>query len=149
MSNAPTTRSVDDVQAHLIGTNDTVKLAVLAGPADGSPTTVVFEIWEPGGAQPDNSHEDSAETFVVLAGTARAHSDEHVVDLVAGDVIVLPEGSVHHIVNSSPDQRLYTLTVMARDGGFAELIESGPPAELDAADRAVLGRVTRPATTGR
>lgn len=138
---APVVRRVADVTPHFIGDNRTVKLAVLAGPADGSTTTTVFEIWEPGGAQPDNSHEDSAETFVVLQGTARAHSDDHVVDLTAGDVLVLPTGSVHHIVNTSATDRLYTLTVMASDGGFAELIETGPVASFDEADLAVLGRV--------
>lgn len=140
---APVLRRVADVTPHFIGDNRTVKLAVLSGPADGSSSTVVFEIWEPGGAQPDNSHPASAETFVVLSGVATAHSDDHVVELAAGDVLVLPMGSVHHITNSSATDRLYTLTVMADDGGFAELIETGPVAALDAADLTVLGRLDR------
>src|SRR4051812_3900658 len=99
MAAAPVVTSLPDITPHHIGENRTVKLAVLSGPADGSGTTVVFEIWEPGGSQPDNSHAASTETFVVLRGIARAYSDEHVVDLAAGNVIVLPAGSVHHIVN--------------------------------------------------
>lgn len=141
MRPAPVVKTLADVTPHHIGGNRTVKLAVLSGPADGSSTTVVFEIWEPGGAQPDNSHAESTETFVVLQGTARAHSDEHVTELRPGSVIVLPAGSVHHIVNTSASERLYTLTVMENDGGFAELIETGPVATLDAQDAAVLGAV--------
>jgi mannose-6-phosphate isomerase-like protein (cupin superfamily) len=139
MAAAPVVKTIADVVPHHIGDNRTVKLAVLSGPADGSGTTVVLEIWEPGGAQPDNSHAESTETFVVLQGTARAHSDEHVTDLGPGSVIVLPATSVHHIVNTSATERLYTLTVMENDGGFAELIESGPATVFDDQDAAVLG----------
>jgi len=138
MSVAPVVKDLGDITPHFIGDNRTVKLAVLSGPADGSDTTVVFEIWEPGGSQPDNSHEESTETFIVLQGTATAHSDEHTAHLVPGNVIVLPEGSVHHIVNTSPTERLYTITVMANDGGFSDLITTGPLAEFDSADLAVL-----------
>ncbi|WP_369137224.1 cupin domain-containing protein [Modestobacter versicolor] len=141
MATAPVVRSLADITPHHIGDNRTVKLAVLSGPADGSGTTVVLEIWEPGGSQPDNSHEESTETFVVLKGTARAHSDEHVADLGPGDVIVLPATSVHHIVNSSATERLYTITVMENDGGFADLVLTGPEATLDDADAAVLNAV--------
>jgi mannose-6-phosphate isomerase-like protein (cupin superfamily) len=62
-----------------------------------------------------------------------------VADLGPGDVIVLPATSVHHIVNTSTTDRLYTITVMENDGGFADLIFSGPEAFLDDADAAVLG----------
>ncbi|SDG22500.1 cupin domain-containing protein [Klenkia brasiliensis] len=141
MATAPVVKSLSDITPHYIGDNRTVRLAVLSGPADGSSTTVVLEIWEPGGSQPDNSHEASTETFVVLRGTARAHSDEHVTELGPGDVIVLPATSVHHIVNTSATERLYTITVMENDGGFADLILTGPEAFLDDADAAVLGAV--------
>ena len=141
MAAAPVVRSLAEITPHHIGDNRTVKLAVLSGPAEGSRATVVLEIWEPGGSQPDNSHPASSETFVVLRGTARAHSDEHVADLGPGSVIVLPPTSVHHIENTSATERLYTITVMEDDGGFADLILSGPAATLDDADAAVLGAV--------
>jgi mannose-6-phosphate isomerase-like protein (cupin superfamily) len=138
---APVVKTLSDITPHYIGDNRTVKLAVLSGPADGSGTTVVFEIWEPGGAQPDNTHAASTETFVVLRGTARAHSDQHVADLGPGSVLVLPATSVHRIENTSATERLYTLTVMENDGGFADLISTGPEAVLDEQDAAVLGTV--------
>ena len=105
MTNPPQTFPAAAISAFRISPQDTVKLAVLAGPSTGSSATVVFEIWEPGGAQPPNSHPDSAETFVVLRGTATAYSDEHVQPLQAGDTLVLPAGSVHRIVNTSPTER--------------------------------------------
>jgi quercetin dioxygenase-like cupin family protein len=132
--------SAGAIRAFHISPDDTVKLAVLSGPGSGSSATVVFEVWEPLGSQPPNSHPDSAETFVVLSGEAVAHSDGSEHALAAGDVLILAPGSVHRIVNSSPDQPLYTITVMADDNGFADLITRGQPVELTEQDLAVLGR---------
>lgn len=77
MADAPTVKNIEDLTARLISPTDAVKLIPLAGPSDGSPTSVFFEVWEPGGAQPDNSHPDSVEIFIVLSGEAEATSDEH------------------------------------------------------------------------
>jgi mannose-6-phosphate isomerase-like protein (cupin superfamily) len=142
-SSAPVVRHLDDVLPRLISPADTVRLATLVRPSDGTDTSVFFEVWEPSGAQPPNSHPDSTEIFVVLRGEGRAFSDEHGVDLRAGDVLILPPGSVHRIVNTSPTERLYTVTIMANDpgalpGGFAALVDRGTPLTWDAADRAVL-----------
>jgi quercetin dioxygenase-like cupin family protein len=139
MSLAPTLHGLTDLTAYKISPNDTVTLTVLSGPkTSGSNTTVCFEIWEPGGSQPDNSHPESTETFVVLRGDGVAHCDEHVVALTPGSVIVLPAGSVHHIVNSSTTHKMYTITVMENDGGFEDLILRGIPTELTDDDIAVL-----------
>lgn len=143
MTAAPILRHVDDVLPRLISPGDTVKLACLAGPADGTATSVFYEVWEPLGAQPDNSHTDSTEIFVVLAGHGVAHSDEHSVPIGPGDALVLPPGSVHRIENSSDQERLYTVTIMANDlgalpGGFAKLVTDGAPVGWDDTDRAVL-----------
>jgi mannose-6-phosphate isomerase-like protein (cupin superfamily) len=142
-SPAPVLRHLDDVVPKLISPADTVRLATLVRPADGTDTSVFFEVWEPSGAQPPNSHAESTEVFVVLRGEGRAYSDEHTVDLRAGDVLILPPGSVHRIVNTSPTERLYTVTIMANDpgalpGGFAALVDQGTPVSWDSADRAVL-----------
>jgi mannose-6-phosphate isomerase-like protein (cupin superfamily) len=142
-SSAPVVRHLDDVLPMLISPADTVRLATLVRPSDGTETSVFFEVWEPSGAQPPNSHPGSTEIFVVLRGEGRAFSDEHSVDLRPGDVLILPPGSVHRIVNTSPTERLYTVTIMANDpgalpGGFAALVDRGTPLAWDAADRAVL-----------
>lgn len=139
----PVVRHLDDVMPRLISPADTVRLATLVRPADGTGTSVFYEAWEPGGSQPPNSHPDSTEIFVILRGTGRAHSDGHVADLRAGDVLVLPPGSVHRIENTSATERLYAVTIMANDpgalpGGFAALVDKGTPAGWDNTDRAVL-----------
>jgi mannose-6-phosphate isomerase-like protein (cupin superfamily) len=144
-SGPPVVKRLDDVQPKLISPDDTVRLATLVRPADGTRASVFYEIWEPEGTQPPNSHPDSAEIFIVLSGHAQAFSDEHRVDLGPGDVLLLPAGSVHRIVNASPTERLYTVTIMDRDagalpGGFAALVDRGAPAAWDEADRAILGQ---------
>lgn len=142
-SPAPVVRHLDDVVPKLISPSDTVRLATLVRPADGTGTSVFFEIWEPGGSQPPNSHPDSTEIFVMLRGEGRAFSDEHTADLRAGDVLILPPGSVHRIVNTSATQRLYAVTIMTSDagalpGGFAALVDLGTPVTWEPADRAAL-----------
>ncbi|GAA1000661.1 cupin domain-containing protein [Subtercola frigoramans] len=148
MSTAPLLKHETDYTAYRITAEDTVRLVPLTGPSDGSPTSVFFEIWDPQGVQPDNSHPESVEIFVFLQGTGIAYSDEHSVEVTAGDVIVLPVGSVHHIKNTSSTDRLYAVTVMANDlgsqpddstvTGFHELVLGGVVDGLDDADRSVL-----------
>jgi mannose-6-phosphate isomerase-like protein (cupin superfamily) len=141
LSEAPVVKHIDDLTARLIAPQDTVKLVALTGPSDGSPTSVFFEIWEPSGSQPKNSHPDSVEIFLILNGTAEAHSDEHVVTLRQGDVIVLPKGSTHTIRNTSDTERLYAVTIMATDNegsipeGFEHLVTSGLPTAFDDDDK--------------
>jgi len=137
---APIVQKLAELPAFLISPHDTVRLAALSGPAQGSSASVFLEIWEPGGAQPLNSHADSAEIFIVLAGSAVAHSDAATVALSAGDVLTLQPGSEHRIVNASATERLYTITVMADDGGFEKLVTSGTPVALSGDDLDVLVR---------
>ncbi|MGB3482728.1 MAG: cupin domain-containing protein [Mycobacterium sp.] len=139
MTSPPILRHLDDLKKFAIGPGDTVQQIYLAGPDDGCAASVFFEVWEPGGSQPPNSHPGSAEVFVILAGQGRAHSDETTVDLAPGDVLVLPEGSVHRIENTSTTERMYAVTVMAADkgameGGFAALVKAGLAADLDDID---------------
>lgn len=141
MADAPILKHLDDLTTHRISPGDTVKLAHITGPSEGSPTSVFFEIWDPQGVQPDNTHPDSVEIFVFLSGEGIAVSDEHSVAVKAGDVLVLPSGSVHHIKNTSTTDRLYAVTIMANDlgsmdKGFEHLVTSGQRETLDTADRA-------------
>lgn len=124
--------------AHHITPGDTVKLAVVRHPDGPDDASVLFEVWEPGGAQPPNSHPDSVETFWFLAGEGIATSDGVELPVRAGQLLVLPAGSLHHIRNTGTG-RLYAITTMTPDAGFAAFVERGPVTELDAADLAVLG----------
>ncbi len=142
MSDAPVVVDVEGLVGYKISPGDTVTLAVLSGPVtSGSDTTVCLEIWEPLGAQPPNSHADSTETFVIVAGDGVAYSDEHERSVSAGTVIVLPKGSVHRIVNTSTTDKMYAITVMERDGGFEDMILRGTRVSLSDEDREVIARM--------
>ncbi|MEE3851833.1 cupin domain-containing protein [Gordonia sp. LSe1-13] len=146
---APVVADVDTLHGYKISPDDTVTLAVLSGPeTSGSDTTVCLEIWEPLGSQPPNSHPESTETFVIVAGDGVAYSDDHVRPVSAGTIIVLPKGSVHRIANSSETDKMYAITVMERDGGFEDMILRGSPVALSDEDRAVLGAATGRPTSG-
>ena len=126
-----------DAACYRISAGDTVRLALVRAPDALDPSSVSFEIWDPGGAQPPNSHPQSVETFWFLRGSGIAISDGVEHPVAAGQLLVLPPGSVHRIVNTGAG-RLYAITTMSPDCGFAELITSGLADVLDADDRAVL-----------
>jgi hypothetical protein len=123
--------------AFRISPGDTVKLAPLRDPDTLYPASVFFEIWEPGGSQPPNSHPGSVETFLFLAGEGVAYCDEVVSAVQAGQFLVLPPRSVHRVENTGPG-RLYAITTMTPDAGFAALVRAGVPEPLDPEDLAVL-----------
>ena len=125
-----------------ISPGDTVTLSVLQRPGAAGTASVFLEVWEPGGAQPINSHPESVETFLFLRGTGRAESDGTVLDVGPGDLLILPAGSRHRIVNTGPG-RLYAITTMVSDHGFCAFVERGMPASLDAADLEVMGVARR------
>lgn len=122
---------------HRITAGDTVKLAVVLAPASPEDPSVSFEVWEPGGSQPPNSHPRSVETFWFLQGEGIATSDGQEIPVRAGQLLVLPPGSVHHIRNTGPG-RMYAITTMSPDDGFADLIRRGPADVLDDEDVQVL-----------
>jgi len=122
---------------HRISAGDTVRLTLVRAPDALYDASVSFEIWDPGGAQPPNSHPRSVETFWFLEGEGVATSDGVDTPVRAGQLLVLPPGSVHQIRNTGAG-RLYAITTMIPDDGFAELIRRGPLAELDDDDRRVL-----------
>ncbi|MGE8347394.1 cupin domain-containing protein, partial [Pseudomonas helleri] len=84
-----------------------------------------------------NSHTLAHEFFFVLSGEGVAVSDGEKLPIRKGDSLLLRPGSEHVIRNTGPN-KLYTLTVMTPNEGFAELIRSGTRVELDAEDLLVL-----------
>lgn len=135
--NTATVLDTFSASCHRIAADDTVRLALVRPPADAADFSVSFEIWDPDGAQPPNSHPHSVETFWFLQGSGIAVSDGVETPVSAGQFLVLPAGSVHQIRNTGPG-RLYAITTMMPDDGFAQLITQGPRAELDDDDLAVL-----------
>ncbi len=133
----PRLDDVGDARAWRISEGDTAVLVPLRRPAHHDDTSICLEIWDPGGAQPPNSHPRSTETFVILDGSGIAVCDDVELDVRAGQVLTLPAGSQHHL-HDAGDGRLRALTWMAPDDGFVDLIESGRPETLGAADLAAL-----------
>ena len=99
--------------------------------------TLVVEIFEPGGKTPPNTHAVAEEVFFVLAGTGKAIADGAERDVGPGDTLVLRPG-VEHVVENTGPGKLYCLTMMTPNEGFAELIRNGTPVELTDDDRAVI-----------
>jgi mannose-6-phosphate isomerase-like protein (cupin superfamily) len=110
----------------------------LADPvADGVNFTTYVEIFEPGGATPPNTHVAAWEQFMVLAGEGVAQYDGRVSPVASGDIFIVPPGTEHVVQNTGPG-KLYCLTTMTLDEGFADLIRRGIPMSLDDDDRRVL-----------
>ena len=79
------------------------------------------------------------ETFLFLQGSGTAYCDGTRVEVHAGQLLVLPARSLHHI-ESSPAGKLYAITTMAPDDGFAALVRRGSVAPLDDQERAVVAQ---------
>jgi mannose-6-phosphate isomerase-like protein (cupin superfamily) len=124
---------VRDAPCYRISAGDTVKLAVLRAPQTPEETSVCVEVWDPGGSQPANSHPRSVEMFYFLRGEGVAECDGVERSVRAGDLVVLPPGSVHRIRNTGPG-RMYAITTMSPDDGFVALICRGVADRLDSHD---------------
>ncbi|WP_232478539.1 cupin domain-containing protein [Roseomonas rosulenta] len=127
-----------DLRGFRITPTDTNYFACLLDPlADGVSFTLVVEIFEPGGRTPPNTHSAAEECFFVLAGSGVAMADGKAMPIGAGDCFVLRPG-VEHVVENTGTTKLYCLTLMTPNQGFAELIRDGTPVDLAAEDIAVL-----------
>lgn len=131
-------RSVRDVEVRRIASDDSNYFALLFDPeADGIEPVCVVEIFTVGGRTPPNSHARAHEFFYVIAGEGEAHCGSTVRSIARGDALMLRPGAEHVVVNTGKT-KLYTLTFMTPNEGFAELIRAGEPLELDAEDLATL-----------
>jgi quercetin dioxygenase-like cupin family protein len=138
MQSAAIAKRASELQGFRIAPGDSNYFACLLDPlADGVSFTLVVEIFEPGGKTPPNEHSVAEEAFFVLAGTGRAFADGEAHDVGPGDLLVLRPGTEHVVVNTGPD-KLYCLTLMAPNEGFAELIRAGIPVPIADEDRAVI-----------
>ncbi|MEZ5737093.1 MAG: cupin domain-containing protein [Novosphingobium sp.] len=131
-------RTMGAARAMRITETDTNYFVILFDPeTDGFSHICVIEIFEQGGATPPNSHSRAHEFFYVLSGEGRAELEGQEQNIAKGDALLLPPGVEHVIENTGPG-KLYTLTVMFPNEGFAELIRGGIPVELDEEDMKIL-----------
>ncbi|MBD1911082.1 MULTISPECIES: cupin domain-containing protein [unclassified Leptolyngbya] len=137
----PIIKTPQDYQAFRISPQDTNRLAIVFDPTSANMSlTYCVEIFDVGGKTPPNRHQWAVEMFFVLKGEGVARCDGRVVNIRAGDSILVPPTGIHEIENTGSD-RLYALCIMVPNEDFAELIRSGIPVELDEGDLAVLRRV--------
>ncbi|MBL8551282.1 MAG: cupin domain-containing protein [Hyphomonadaceae bacterium] len=135
----------EDYRAFRISPQDTNKMVLLFDPAgDEANFVCVVEIFDVGGRTPPNKHEVGQEMFYVLKGEGRAHSDGRSFDIRAGDSMLVPPGCWHEVENTGAG-KLYCLTMMTPNDGFAELIRAGEPAAIDEEDWAVIQATGRAA----
>ena len=133
-------KSPKDYQAYRISPDDTNRLAIIFDTASANTSlTCCVEIFDVGGKTPSNRHQWAVEMFFILSGEGIAMCDGKIVQIKAGDSLLVPPTGTHLIKNTG-STRLYMLTIMVPNEDFAELIRSGIPVELDEEDMAVLGR---------
>lgn len=131
-------RSPEDYETFRIAPDDTNRMALIADPLrDGVPFTAIVEIFEPGGKTPPNTHQDAHEMFFVLSGRGTAICNGKRFPVAAGDSFVVRPGHEHVVENPGPE-KLYCLTVMTPNEGFAELIHAGMKEPLSASELDVI-----------
>lgn len=131
--------SIASAKAYRISPKDTNYFVLLFDrEKDGIDNVFLVEIFTRGGATPPNVHAQAHEFFYVLEGEGRARCEDKMMPIRRGDALLLRPGSEHVIENTGPG-KLYTLTVMTPNEGFAELIRAGAPVALDEEDCRVLG----------
>jgi mannose-6-phosphate isomerase-like protein (cupin superfamily) len=131
--------SATTAKAFRISPRDSNYFVLLFDPEkDDIDNIFVVEIFTKGGATPPNEHAEAYEFFYVLEGEGTARCEDKTTPIRRGDALLLRPGSEHVIENTGPG-KLYTLTVMTPNEGFAELIRGGERMELDDEDRRVLG----------
>lgn len=109
---------------------------VLAAGAVGGSLSMMFEIFDLGGAQEPNRHEGSDEIFYFVAGEGRAHCGDETLAVAGGDVLVIPAGSTHFLENTGSG-RLYGLSILVADDGSHDA-GARPRLALEDEDVAVL-----------
>lgn len=129
-------RRAGDCPVSRISPGDTNKFVMLVDPlSDRTPFVSAVEIFEVGGKTPPHFHATAHEMFYVLSGSGRCRCDDGSLhEITQGDALVLPPG-LEHVIENTGTERLYCLTVMVPNEGFAEMIRNGQPMALDQADR--------------
>lgn len=90
----------------------------------GSEYSVVGRtIFPPKGASHEmHVHTDAEETMIIISGTGKAISGEEEMEIGPGDVIFVPKGDRHYVVNTSETETMEMIWVY---GGAPSLERSG------------------------
>lgn len=135
---AATARKLRDCKVYRIKREDANKFALLADPiGEGTGFITVIEIFDVGGKTPPNSHVAADELFYVLHGEGVAVCEGKRFPVRKGSSFLVRAGA-EHVVENTGATRLYCLTTMVPNEGFAELIRGGVEDVLDEEDLRVL-----------
>jgi mannose-6-phosphate isomerase-like protein (cupin superfamily) len=127
-------RSPGGFDTFRIKPGDTNRMALFIDPIkDKVPFLGFVEVFDKGGATPPNIHHDAYEVFYVLEGEGIATCGGKTVPIRKGDFLSVAPGN-EHIVTNTGEGRLYCITFMLPNEGFAELVRSGQAEPLDALD---------------
>ncbi len=133
-------RTPADYETFRIKASDGNYMAMICDPIrDKVPFNAFIEVFEPGGATPLHHHGHAHEMFFVLKGEGVSHCGGLTHKIRTGDSFLVRPGH-DHIVENTGAAKLYCLTIMVPNEGFAELVRSGIPMAMSAADLEVLDR---------
>ncbi len=136
--NGAIARGLLDCKVYRIKREDTNKFALLADPVgEGTGFITVIEIFDVGGKTPPNSHVAADELFYVLHGEGVAVCEGKRFPVRKGSSFLVRAGA-EHVVENTGLSRLYCLTTMVPNEGFAELIRGGVEDCLDEEDLRIL-----------
>jgi mannose-6-phosphate isomerase-like protein (cupin superfamily) len=131
-------RTTADYDTFRIKPTDTNYMAMIADPIrDKVPFTAFVEVFEPGGATPLHHHSMAHEMFFVIKGEGASVCEGERIPMKAGDSFLVRPGH-DHIVENTGTEKLYCLTVMVPNEGFAELVRTGMPMKLSGDDLAAI-----------
>jgi mannose-6-phosphate isomerase-like protein (cupin superfamily) len=132
------TRRIGDLETFKIKDTDSNYFAMIADPIrDKVPFSIFLEVFEPGGKTPWHHHGHAHEMFLVLSGKGKSICNGEEIHVGPGESFIVRPGHDHEVVNTGTE-KLYCLTVMIPNEGFAELVRSGFRVPLNPADIAVL-----------
>jgi mannose-6-phosphate isomerase-like protein (cupin superfamily) len=131
-------RRLADLDTFKIKESDTNYFSLIADPIrDQVPFMAFVEVFEPGGATPWHHHGHAHEMFFVLSGEGKSVCGGVEIPLKKGESFIVRPGNDHEVVNTGTE-KLYCLTLMVPNEGFAELVRSGCRVPLGEDDKAVI-----------
>lgn len=126
----------EHLQGYRLSPDDHCRMALLSNPEVGG-CTMFLEIHDPCDRVPAHAHHHAAELFFILRGSVIFHVGGQSITAKGGDFVVVPEQAIHDLENPGKD-RVYILTVLSHDEGFADMLEHAISSPLDAEDIATL-----------
>lgn len=72
-------------------------------------------IVKPGDSIGDHPHYGEKEIYYFISGSGKAHDDEKICDIQAGDVMVTPDGHSHSVENTGKEDLIYIALILKDD----------------------------------